>query len=113
MRSDLEHPLGKNARLFLMGTLATAWSSLSAAPTAKHRLRCSVHSGGKARPSSSLQHASIYQSHLGLMVLPVLSARSLGAWAQAFRPPICTTHHALFSADLLYLLSRLEVEFSR
>jgi hypothetical protein len=54
MHSDLEHPLGKNARLFLMDTLATALNSLSAAPTAKHRLRCSVHSGGKARPSSSL-----------------------------------------------------------
>lgn len=96
MHSDLYLSTRENATLRAMDTLATVGGSPSTAPTAKHSL-CGSVSTVAAKLAHSLASTRLLSALSGaLEVDPTPSARCLGV-GTAFRPPICTTHHAFFS----------------
>lgn len=85
----------------LMDTLATALNTVSTALSAKHSLCCPVSTvAGKPRAFSSLRTPPSASS--GALHLKPTNSLCPLSWRMgtALRPPIRTTHHASFSADL-------------
>lgn len=101
MHSDLYLSTRENARLFSYGYTCHRIELPEHCTDCETLLvRYSVHSGGKHRAFSSL-NTPLFALSGALDVEPTPSARWLGDVGTAFRPPIRTTHHTFFPADLL------------